>query len=205
MPRYKSIKDPLEFEAAGPRVHGIPQSSTEPLGRGIRRRCVSSQSPRAAISATSTDSLGSALAEPIASQLTGWKPAEGEIQPLPLRSSWFWAGRRTTPKTHGWFREMRTNCCSSRLLAPIVLLVAVALLGGAAATTTSCPANHYYDGSACEPCIAGTTAAAHPADNTHPGCKCDGIPRVLTPTELNDGLDCPTACMDGICYRISIF
>ena len=74
-----------------------------------------------------------------------------------------------------------------------------------AATTTSCPANHYYDGSACEPCIAGTTAAAHPADNTHPGCKCDGIPRVLTPTELNDGLDCPTACMDGICYRISIF
>ena len=60
MPRYKSIKDPLEFEAAGPRVHGIPQSSTEPLGRGIRRRCVSSQPPHAAISATSTDSLGSA-------------------------------------------------------------------------------------------------------------------------------------------------
>jgi hypothetical protein len=69
-----------------------------------------------------------------------------------------------------------------------------------------CPVNTYYESEVgCEPCPPGTTSRYGPAMEDHPGCKCNGLGRVLTPTEISDGLDCPTACVGSVCFRIAIY
>jgi outer membrane protein assembly factor BamB len=37
------------------------------------------------------------------------------------------------------------------------------------------------------------------------GCKCNGLPRVLTPVEIEEELDCPTACVGSVCVRVAIY
>ena len=59
-----------------------------------------------------------------------------------------------------------------------LLLLCVAL----ALATATCPANTYYDQDQgqCLECPPGTTSEQGPADHNSPGCKCDGMPKVLS-------------------------
>lgn len=124
-----------------------------------------------------------------------------------------------TPKRPTWAIERKLIkqeapddlYCSVRSINPAVpakkgsmrgcslLLFCVAL----ALATATCPANTYYDQEQkqCLACPPGTTSEQGPSDHNSPGCKCDGMPKVLSgafPIVWSLSFFCAAGCLSAL-------
>ena len=86
---------------------------------------------------------------------------------------------------------------SMRGCSLLMLCVALAL------ATATCPANTYYDQEQkqCLACPPGTTSEQGPSDHNSPGCKCDGMPKVLSgafPIVWSLSFFCAAGCLSAL-------